>query len=57
MTNEERQQLFKLLEKAKSILPRAQYISIEKGPNNSLTLFGIRVFAYGSPEYMDEDEL
>jgi hypothetical protein len=57
MTNEERQQLFELLEKAKAILPRAQYISVEKGPNNSLTLFGVRVFSYGSPEFMNEDEL
>ena len=57
MTNEERQQLLELLEKAKTILPRAEYISVEKGPNNSLTLFGIKVFAQGSPEFMDEDEL
>jgi hypothetical protein len=57
MTNEERQQLFELLEKAKTILPRAEYISVEKGPNNSLTLFGIKVFAQGSPEFMNEDEL
>ena len=57
MTNEERQQLFELLEKAKTILPRAEYISVEKGPNNSLTLFGVRVFSYGSPEFMNEDEL
>jgi hypothetical protein len=54
MTNEERQQLFELLEKAKTILPRAQYISIEKGPNNSLILFGVNVTNYGSPEYIDE---
>lgn len=54
MTNEERQQLFELIEKAKSLLPRAQYISIEKEPNNSLTLSGVRVAAYGSPEYIEE---
>lgn len=55
MTKEEKELLFELIKKANLLLPRSQYISIERMPDNTLKLFGVNVANYGSPEYIEEE--